>query len=160
MEFKIYGSGGHASVLKDLIERKGFLFGGNFDDADPDLSYIFNVNDKSLLVIGVGNNETRANIAKKVKHKFGTLIHPLADVSPYASVEEGTVILSGAVVQAGAQIGKHCIINANVVIDHNAIVEDFVSIYPGSYIGGESIIRTGLTLSPHTIIERETIVEW
>src|SRR5690606_19710868 len=112
MEFKVYGTGGHAKVLKDLIIQQGYLFGGNFDDADPELEYIFNVNDKSLLVIGIGNNELRVQIAKRVFHKFGTLIHPKADVSSSASIGEGTVILAGAVVQAGAKIGRHVIINA------------------------------------------------
>ena len=159
MEFKIYGRGGHANVLKELIIQKGYLFGGNFDDRDPELEYVFNVNDKSLLVIGIGNNELRAAISHRVIHKFGTLIHTKADVSPSAHIGEGTVILSGAVIQAGAKIGRHVIINANVVVDHDAIIEDFVSIYPGSYIGGEARIAAGITLSANSIIARGANVD-
>lgn len=159
MEFKIYGRGGHARVLRDLIAQKGYLFGGNFDDADPELEYVFNVNDKSLLVIGIGNNELREQISKKVRHLFGTLIHPRADVSPLTSIGEGTTILSGAVIQSGAKIGKHVIINANVVVDHDAVIEDFVSIYPGTYVGGAAVIKAGITVPANSVIARETVLE-
>lgn len=156
MEFKVYGSGGIAKVIKDLILLRGYLFGGNFDDADPELEYIFNVNDKSLLVIGVGNNQSRERIANSVKHQFGTLIHPAASVSKDAELGEGTVVLAGAVVQAGARIGKHVIINANVVIDHDAVVEDFASIYPGTYVAGAATVKARATVPPHTVIPRQT----
>lgn len=159
MEFKIYGRGGHARVLKDLIIQRGYLLGGNFDDTDPELEYIYNVNDKSLLVIGMGDNEMRATISHKVVHKFGTLIHPKADVSPAASVGEGTVVLSGAVIQAGVKIGKHVIINANVVIDHDAVIEDFVNIYPGAYIGAEAVIKAGIEISANAVIARGYIMD-
>ncbi|MBX9449979.1 MAG: hypothetical protein KL787_09810 [Taibaiella sp.] len=158
MEFKIYGRGGHARVLRDLIEQKGYLFGGNFDDADPELEYIFNVNDKSLLVIGIGNNQLREQISKKVQHLFGTLIHPKADVASSASIGEGTTILSGAVIQPGAKVGKHVIINANVVVDHDAVIGDFVSIYPGTYVGGAAVIKAGITIPANSVIKRDTVL--
>lgn len=159
MEFKVYGSGGLARMLKDLINQRGYLFAGNFDDADPDLEYVYNVNDKSLLVIGVGNNTHRARIAQSVQHQFGTLIHPTASVSTEAELGEGTVVLAGAVIQAGARIGRHVIINANVVVDHDAVVEDYVSIYPGSYVAGAATVKAGATVPPHTVIPRDTIFE-
>lgn len=158
MEYKIYGRGGHAKVLKDLILLKGHLFGGNFDDADPDLNYIYNENDTASLIIGVGNNQLRRSIAERVQHQFGTLIHPSAYVAHDAVIGEGTVILAGAVIQAGAHIGKHVIINANVVVDHDAVIEDFVSIYPGAYIGGGAIIRSGVTLEANSVITRNSEV--
>lgn len=156
MEFKIYGKGGLAKVIKDLILLRGYLFGGNFDDADPELEYIFNVNDKSLLVIGVGNNQSRERISESVQHQFGTLIHPTASVSREAEIGEGTVVLAGAIVQAGARIGRHVIINANVVIDHDAVVEDFASIYPGTYVAGAATVKARATVPPHTVIPRQT----
>lgn len=159
MEFKIYGRGGHAKVIKDLIIQRGYLFGGNFDDEDSELEYIFNVNDKSLMIIGIEDNEMRAVISHKVVHKFGTLIHPKADVSPSAIIGEGTVVLSGAVIQAGAKIGKHVIINANVVIDHDADIEDFVSIYPGTYIGAKAVIKTGIEIPANATIARGSIMD-
>ena len=159
MEFKIYGRGGYAKVIKDVITQRGYLFGGNFDDADPELEYVFNVNDKSLLVIGVINNEMRAAVSHKIVHKFGTLIHPKAVVSASAIIEEGTVLLAGAVVQAGAKIGKHVIINANVVIDHDAIIEDFVHILPGTYVGNNAVVKSGITIPANTVIDCYAIVD-
>lgn len=59
--------------------------------------------------------------------------------------------------QPNVKIGKHCIINAAVVIDHDVVIEDYVSIYPGAYIGGAAVITKLKTIAPNQTIERASI---
>jgi len=85
-------------------------------------------------------------------------LHPNVVLANDVKVEEGTVILANAVVQSGAIVGKHCIINAGVVVDHDVIIEDFVNIYPNSYIGGETRITKHQTIDAITVVPRLTIL--
>jgi len=106
------------------------------------------------IVLGIGSAKVRKILAEKVKHCFATLIHPTAYIAKDVEVGEGTIVLAGAVIQTGAKIGKHAIINSNVTIDHDAIVEDYVTTYPGVYVGAEAVIGIGTTINPNAVIMR------
>lgn len=149
--YLLLGNGGHARVVKDLIERTSASVLHVFNDdteydacCEPDLP----------LMIAIGNNKVRKSIAAKVKHTMPALVHPSAQLAADVIIGAGTVILANAVIQAGAKIGKHCLINANVVIDHEAEVGDFVNIYPNVYIGGAAKIGDLISIDPGTIIAR------
>lgn len=76
-------------------------------------------------------------------------IHPTADVSPLASIGEGTSIWHQAQVRERVQIGKNCIIGKGVYIDFevslgdNVKVQNYVSIYHGV------TIEDGVFVGPH-----------
>lgn len=152
----IYGSGGHGRVIADAVERRSarsrVFF---FDDATQPYDAKFKRNRK--LVIGIGNNEVRKKVSATISHTFGIVIHPSAQIAADVIIGEGTVVLANAVIQSGAVIGKHCIINANVVVDHDVIIEDFVSIYPGTYIGGNAKVTELQTVNPNEVVERNTV---
>ncbi len=163
--YVIYGAGGHASVLADLVSLQGGKVEAFFDDQAKEVAngltkpYAGNVHVASELIIGIGNNIIREKVAGKVNHKFGILIHPSAYVAKDAEIGEGTVILANAVVQAKAKIGKHVIINAGVCIDHDAVVNDFVLIYPNAYVGGGAIIEKGVLVNAGAVILRNAVVK-
>ena len=147
----IYGKGGHGKVVEDAVKQRFTNVDVEyFDDATN--PYDAGYQKESILVIGIGSNEVRKQIASQVKHRFTTIVHPTAYVSDTAIIEEGTVVLANAVIQAGAKIGKHCIINANVTIDHDAIIEDFVCTYPSSYVAGLGRVKEGKTLKPCQVV--------
>lgn len=154
-QYILYGNGGHARVLKDLIHLLGGEVVHVFDSENPYNAEIFpNVE----LIIAIGNSEIREKISQEVCHQFAKLIHPKAVLANDVEVGEGTVILANAVIQAGVKIGIHCILNASTTIDHDVIIGNFVSIYPNSYIGGEAQITNHKTIDPNTVVERQTIV--
>lgn len=161
-DYLIYGAGGQARVLKDLISTLGnthkvLCF---FNDSNtptelgriPVLPYDASFQPNIALVLGIGNSKVRKMLTEKVAHPFVTLIHPKASIANDVEIGEGTVVLAGAVIQSGAKIGKHVIINANVTIDHDAIVEDYVTTYPGVYVGAEATIAEGTTINPNVVI--------
>lgn len=153
----IYGSGGHGRVIADAVERRNarsrVFF---FDDASQ--PYDPNFKRNRNLVIGIGNNEVRQKIAQTIAHGFAVVIHPSAQIGADVQIGEGTVVLANAVIQTGAVIGKHCIINANVVVDHDVVVEDFVSIYPGAYIGGNATVTELKMVESNQVVERGSVV--
>lgn len=149
--YLLLGNGGHARVVKDLVEKnKGSIVRVFNDDTEYDACF-----EPGLpLIIAIGNNVIRKKIIGKVKHAMPALIHPSAQLAADVTPGEGTIILANAVIQAGAKIGEHCLINANVVIDHEAEVGDFVNIYPNAYIGGAATIGDLINIDPGTIIAR------
>lgn len=165
--YLIYGAGGHARVIADLLKAKG-LQPLAFIDDKPSAAILDGINIKAydaaadtaaLMVIGVGNNAVRRRIAAAVSHSFAVLVHPAAVVAAGVQPGEGTVILANAVVQTGAVIGRHVIINAGVCVDHDAVIEDYVHLYPNVYIGGAARIKAGVTIEPGVCVPRNTTIE-
>ncbi|WP_025145029.1 transferase [Pedobacter jeongneungensis] len=161
-DWVVYGGGGHARVIGNAITLNKCRLITYFDD-NKDLSsinntpvqpYHENVEQQAKMIIGIGSNEVRRNIAKYIVHNFGIVIHPKAIVANDVIIGEGSVILAGAVIQSGAIIGKHVIVNANVTIDHDAVIEDFCCVYPNSYIGGGARVGTGAIIEACTAIPR------
>src|SRR6478736_4876192 len=127
----IYGAGGQARVLLELIERAGICPLAGFVDDNPDmhgtkigglpvlgsidrLASVVRVHRIHRAVIAIGDNVVRkkfADHAKSIGLRLPVLIHPNAYVSPTAHLGEGTVVLAGAVVGPDAKIGDLCIIN-------------------------------------------------
>lgn len=149
----IYGKGGHAQVIADAILKTNSKAVIEYFD-DSDFPYNAEFNAAVPLIIGIGNNEVRQHISKTISHSFATIIHPSAQIANDVVIGEGTVVFANAVIQTGTIIGKHCIINANTTIDHDVIIDDFVSVYPGVYVGGGARISKGKTLEANQVIAR------
>lgn len=149
--YLLLGNGGHARVVKDLVERNNARIVHVFND---DTEYDACFDPWLPLMIAIGNNAIRKSIAEKIKHTMPVLIHPSAQLATDVIIGAGTIILANAVIQAGAKIGRHCLINANVVIDHEVEVGDFVNIYPNVYIGGAATIGDLSSIEPGTVIAR------
>lgn len=158
----IYGGGGHARVIADAIKLTGDNVIAYFDDNPslssindvPVFSYNENIAPHAKIIIAIGNNQLRRDVANNITHKFGTVIHPKAIIADDVMIGEGSVILAGAVIQSGTVMGKNVVINANATVDHDAHVGDFCSIYPNAYIGGAAQIGAGVTVNACTAIGR------
>lgn len=108
----------------------------------------------SLLVGAIGSAKRRRWIEEleKQKYKFVTVVHPSVSLWDSVEIGEGCIISKGVVLTCDIRIGKHTIININSNINHDCVLEDFVTIGPGSHIGGnvrignESWIGIGTTI--------------
>ena len=164
MDYLIYGAGGHARVLWDLVKTLGsghrimqFIQDGDGPDTFQGIPcgpYAADAHPESHLVLGIGNGQVRRDLSLQTQHPYTSLIHPSAYLAADVEIGPGSVVLAGAVIQSGARIGAHCIINALTTVDHDAIVGDFVTTYPGVYIGAESHIGTGTMLQPNAVVLR------
>jgi len=172
----LYGTGGHAKVVIDILESNEIAISGLFDikeDIHNFLDYqVHAAKDGVLspLIIAIGDNKSRKKVAHDLLVDFGKAIHSTAIISDRASIGEGSVVMQGAIVQSCAQVGKHCIVNTGAVIDHDCKIEDFVHISPhttlcgnvnvgeGSWIGAGATIIQGVKIGRWSVIGAGSVV--
>lgn len=145
----VYGASGHGKVVASVAKVCGYEVVGFLDD-DLDKKEYFNLPvisfeqyikmlDGSLIALGIGNNQARKNIFKKIKQhqlRLVSLTHPSAIVASSASVGAGSVVMPNVVINADAIIGSGAIINSASVIEHDCVLEDFVHISPNAALAG------------------------
>ncbi|MDR0802359.1 hypothetical protein [Fluviicola sp.] len=152
----IIGAGGHAKVIAETIDLLDNLqVVGFIDDRIEKGTPVYKdipvigagneipqiLEECDALVIGIGNNEVRKQLAERIKAKsFEIIIHPRAVVSKTAVIEPGTVVLAGAVISSNARVAAHCIVNSHVVIDHDSNIGTFVHLSIGTLVGSNSKI--------------------
>ena len=178
-DFLLYGAGGHAKVILNCLNDIGHNTIGLFDDDIAVIQfyrlpiyhqYRSDIFPDSKIIVSVGNNSIRRGLILKITHKFGSVVHPSAQVSKMSSFEIGTVILQNVVIQPSVRIGKHCIINSGSVIEHDCELSDFVHVSPhstlcggvkvgeGTHIGAASVIIPGITIGCWTTIGAGAVV--
>mgnify|MGYP001170734860 CR=1 FL=1 len=150
MTLALFGAGGHAKSVYDLVKKnKIYLFDEKkkFFQVDKkilnvigNLKTIKNYKKKiSKVIVTIGNNKTREkyyNILKKNKFKFVTLTHSKSYSSIGSKIGEGSVIMQGCFINTDTIIGKNCIINTSASIDHDCLIKDHTHICPGVIIAG------------------------
>ena len=102
-----------------------------------------------LLVVGVGNNQFRAQVYEKAKaldYGLPNIVAPSAYISPYSKMGYGCVVLQNACIQNGASVGNGVLLNAGTEVHCDAAVGDYTLIYTNG------IIRTGATVGNFTRI--------
>lgn len=162
----VYGAGGHAQVVIDVLTTLGFDVRRQYNDrpenqhpatrdvhpgirrtgpADfppPDLP----------LVLAVGINGERAELARWVPATFLTVVHPSAVVAATARIGEGTVVLHGAVVQANARIGRHVLVNTAASVDHDCVVGDYAHVSPHATLCGHVQVGEGTHIGAGAVL--------
>lgn len=171
----LYGASGHAKVIIDIVRSQGNEVNCLYDDNKDvhDLLGIPVFHEKEIespLIISIGNNIIRKQIAEKLNVVFSTAIHSTSIISPFSSIDIGSVVMQGAIIQSNAIIGKHCIINTGATIDHDCIIDDFVHISPnstlcgnvqvgeGTHIGAGSVVIPGVKIGRWCVIAAGSVI--
>ena len=179
----IWGSGGHARELADLIEainqdtrRLNLL--GFVDDASSRHGQMI-LDDRSVLggidwlkaqtrrpsvVLGVGASAARARVAQRLAAlnvEFPSLIHPSALVTRHSSLGIGAVVCAFAVVNNRASLGDHVHLNISSSVSHDCRVGSFCTLAPGARLTGTVTLAEGCDLGAAcTVIPGRTVGEW
>lgn len=153
---RIYGAGGHSQVIRHVLELCGHHVTKTFDDKPAGVHRAYNKVNSGVrenvkdfphegdpVIIAIGNNQERAEIANFLQCEFEKAIHPSAWVAENSSIGEGTVVFAGAIVQPNTKIGKHVIINTSASVDHDNIIGDFAHISPKVALCGHVEVGTG-----------------
>jgi sugar O-acyltransferase (sialic acid O-acetyltransferase NeuD family) len=170
----LYGAGGHSKVIFDILESCGVNVKGVFDDNPSDAKLrIMKVVDgirllgegfphlDAPLIISVGNNSRRAELASLIPANFGTAIHRSAIIASTASIGAGSVVLHGAIVQADTQIGTHVLVNTAASIDHDNIIGDYVHVSPHATLCGHVEVGDGTHVGAGAVvIQKVQIGRW
>lgn len=152
----IWGAGGHALVVADILRLQGgYEIVGHLDSVNPGRrgeilldapilggeEQLVRLREAGVehLIFGFGDCKTRLATAERMQargFRFITALHPQAVVAPNALIGVGTVIAAGAVINPNATIGEHAIINTSAVVDHGCVIADGAHISPGARLGG------------------------
>lgn len=92
-------------------------------------------------VVAIGASRIRKKIVSNMKVvnpsiKFGTVIDPSVEISEYVTIGEGTIICAHSIITVNINIGSHVIVNLDCTIGHDAILQDFVTLYPSVNVSG------------------------
>jgi len=157
----LYGAGGHARVLISILKALNLPPVAVFDD-DLTKQLVYNVpvvgsyradfQPDLPLLLAVGDNATRCQLAKVILHSFGTIIHPSAVVDSSVTLGTGTVVVHRAVVQANAQLGRHVIVNTGASVDHDCVLSDFVQVAPGAILCGNVRVGEGTLIAAGAVV--------
>jgi len=160
-EIILLGAGGHCKSVIDVIEQEGkFEIAGIIDNELEIGSKILNYEvigkDSDLEIlrkkykcafIAVGQIKSAVvrkklfKLLKKLNYTLPTIISPLAYVSKYAKIDEGTVVMHHALINSDAKIGKNCIINTKALIEHDVTIEDNCHISTGAITNGGVVVK-------------------
>jgi sugar O-acyltransferase (sialic acid O-acetyltransferase NeuD family) len=150
----IIGAGGHGKVVADIAactkQWKEIVFA---DKRYPDISNAghwsvthntdnLNELDKNSydVLVAIGDNAIRYQLYQELKNagfNLVNVIHPSAQISDYAELGTGNVIMAQAVVNLDTKIGDACIINTAATVDHDCVISDGVHISPGTHLAGQ-----------------------
>ena len=151
----IFGAGGHASVLLEILilcdrnvigivdpmikEAEGF-------ESVPFITYEEFLKDYSPedveVVNGIGfmpgssSREDLANKLRESRYKFVSLIHPSAIIARNVEIGEGAQIMANSVLQPNVKIGSDTIINTSCSVDHHSVIGKKCHIAPGVVLSG------------------------
>lgn len=160
----IYGGGGHAKALIDVIQAMGgYRIVGVLDDNPavrgelldvPVLGgaeQLANLHQQGIrlavnAVGGIGNVKIRIQIFERLAQDgfaFPALVHPRAVVEPSASLSAGVQVFPLAYVGSEAKAGFGTIINTGAIISHECSLGDFVNISPGAILAGQVQVDSG-----------------
>lgn len=182
----IYGAGGHAKVIIDIVQQAAIhKIIGLVDDTGSvnnlmgypvvgDMKIYLDNGVKAGLV-AIGDNWQRGRVVKKITDiyrdfEFVTAIHPSVNKARDVSIGAGAVVMSGCNINPSVQLGNHCIINTGANVDHDCCIHDFSSLAPGVTLGGNVVIgeytAVGLGASviqrievnPYTVIGAGSVV--
>lgn len=180
---RIYGAGGHSLVIRETLEQNNYVVTETFDDKPEKIHAAYksvnagarrNIADfphmGDPVIIAVGINSERSEIAQFLKCDYEKAIHKSATISNTASIGEGTVVFAGAIIQPNTKIGKHVIINTAASVDHDNVIGDFAHISPkaalcghvevgeGSHIGVGAVVIPKIKIGKWCTIGAGTIV--
>ncbi len=152
----LIGGGGHCKSCIDVIEQESRftivgivdmmaikqhdVFGYPVIGSDGDLEGLLKAFPNILITLGQIKSAARRmelfNDLTQMGARFPVIQSPLAYVSHYAQIAEGTIVMHHAVINAGANVGKNCIINTKALVEHDAVIEDHCHISTGAVVNG------------------------
>jgi len=157
----LIGGGGHCRSVIDVIELTNkYKIIGIVDSkenigkkvldyeaiaCDDDLEELYKTYKNAIITIGhIKSNDLRVKLYNKLKaigFNLPVIISPLAHVSKYSFIDEGTVVMHHALINANVKIGKNCIINTKALIEHDCVVEDNCHISTASVLNGGVVVK-------------------
>jgi sugar O-acyltransferase (sialic acid O-acetyltransferase NeuD family) len=162
----VYGAGGHAKAIIDLLRSLGsYRIAGVLDD-DPALcggslmgvpvlgggEQLGRLHQQGIrlavnAVGGIGSLQVRIKVFRRLAEagfNCPAVIHPSAVVEPSAKLAPGVQIFPQSYVGSEAQAGFGTIINTGAIVSHDCQLGPWVNISPGAILAGGVLLGSGV----------------
>jgi acetyltransferase EpsM len=156
LKLVIWGSGGHARVVADIVHQVGkYAIQGFLDDLHRERhgtamsgATILGGREQLVtlraagvghLIVAIGDCSARVHLADaavRAGFALARAIHPRAVVAEDCAIGAGSVIAAGAILNPGTTCGESVIINTAASVDHDNRIGDAAHIGPGACLGG------------------------
>ena len=177
----VLGAGGHAKVVLEAIRAAGQLDIVGLLDAElagtavlgatvlggDDLLPGLRASGVACAVVALGSNAVRERVGARLRELGFTLppvLHPAAQVSPSARIEEGAVIMARACIGPLAWVEALAIINTNAVVEHDNAIGRAAHIAPGTAlagtvtVGARALVGVGSAVRPGIRIGADCVI--
>ena len=180
----IYGTGGHAKIIKEILNLQNICISCFMDFAPEKTSFLDTkvIHENSLenenkpfdkVIIAIGKNSIRRKVTELFnKHNipFIKAVHPEAIVSKSSQIGKGTVIVACARIAPNVTIGESVIVNTGALVDHDSTLHSFSQVAPNvticgnvtvgemSYIGAGATVIQGITIGSNCMIGAGAVV--
>lgn len=169
----IFGGGGHAKTVMDMVKQMGvYSIAGIVDDnillQGNHVLDIPVLGTRAILpklkeqgiklaancVGGILDISIRVRIfemLEKSGFEFPALVHPRATIEPSARIGEGVQVFANAYIGSDAVLQPKCMINTNAVVSHDCFIGQYSHIAPGVLLAGHvhvgemSLVGMGVT---------------
>ena len=169
----IFGGGGHAKAIMDMVKQIGeYAIAGIVDDdkrlIGKKILGIPVLGTRTLLpalvaqgvnlaangvggIIDIGARERIFELLEQAGFSFPTLIHPRATIEPSAKAGEGVQVFANAYIGSDAVLHAKCMVNTNAVVSHDCEIGSYSHIAPGAllaghvHVGERTLIGMGVT---------------
>jgi sugar O-acyltransferase (sialic acid O-acetyltransferase NeuD family) len=172
----IFGAGGHALSVHDVVESAGgtvVAFVGAAGVLDMPARVVDDAEYRALpdlvelpALIGIGDNGIRARVRSELGARglAEPLVAPSATVARSALLGLATVVHQHAHVGPSARVGAGVIVNTSAVIEHESEVGDDSHVAPGAvllggaHVGARAFVGAGAIVLPSVRIGDESII--
>ena len=183
----IFGAGGHAMVIKDILSDLGFKKIFFYEDCSKnskkdsplikiagDLLDLINESNKyNFITVAIGDNKIRSEkISKLIDAKIilKPLISSKAILSKSSKVGNFSMIMNSVNINSNTEVGEGCIINTGSIIEHDCLLMNNVHISPGAvicgnvkignnvWVGANSVVKENITIGHNSVIGAGSVV--
>ncbi len=167
----LVGAGGLGRELEFWInlipvEDRDYLIAGYIDD-NPDAlrnypsdyavvgnTRDFNYQKGDLVLLCIGNSTIKEELFNRLKDKveFLTFISPLAKVSKFSKIGNGSIITPNCLITTNVTIGDFVLVNIGSQIGHDTAIGSFSSIMCNVDIGGNCIVGDHVFFGSNSVL--------
>lgn len=106
-------------------------------------------------VCGLGSPSLRKHVVERFKNSqvsFPNIVAKQAAVSKYASFGSGCIVCANVLISPHVTLGNFVTINLSCTVGHEAVLEDFITVNPGTNISGNVRIGSGCEIGTNACI--------
>jgi sugar O-acyltransferase (sialic acid O-acetyltransferase NeuD family) len=106
-------------------------------------------------VVAIADTAVRARLAADLAARgltVRTIIDPRAVIGGETTIGAGSVVLALAHISSSCALGRHVQVNYNATVGHDAVLDDYATIFPGANVAGAVHVGAGATIGSNACV--------